>query len=339
MSDRSWRDEQGNILTAMAKDDRLLGSAKNHIRVMLELMARDETIGFDTTSALFYSFLHNPEFTDSRSCPLSASQVREAKRFFRSEAQIDRAKETTLLRKLAALPLADFFGGCMDLRDLAVAFLTYASEVHHFTYNPEIAEPLYEYLRLPRSLFLNVYDLYYGLDRLRIPYHDFIVSLSRLRLELAVPPSVKTLSIVHGHLLDGILKGLPRSLERLDGPQLEEFIMEAYDRAGFSVVRIGGLATAPDGGVDIIAFSKESGMLGDLRIAIQCKATMRRVDSGIVRGFNGALSNFAVHKGVLVASSGFTREAILEVTEQRYPIDLMDYVRLTNALRGLVKKE
>jgi Holliday junction resolvase len=339
MSEASWRNEQADILAAMADDDRLLSSAKNHIQVMLGLLTSDETIGFDTTSALFYAFLHNSEFTDSRSCPLSARQIREAKQYFRSEAQISRAKETALLRKLAALPLADFFGGRMDLRDLAVAFLTYASEVRHFTYNPKLAEPLYDHLRLPRELFLNVYDLYYGLEQLQIPYHDLMVSLSRLRFELAIPAAVKTLSIIHGSAFDGVLKGLPRSLQELDGTQLEDFIMEAYERAGFSVVRIGGRATAADGGVDIIALSKDSGLRGDIRIAIQCKATANRVDSAIIRGFNGALSNFAVHKGVLIARSGFTRAAILEASEQRYPIDLMDYVRLTNALRGLVKKE
>ena len=338
MSDRSWRDEQRGILTAMADDDRLLGSAKNHVRLMLQLLAEDDTIGFDTTSALFYAFLHNPDFTDSMVSPLSQHQVCEAKQFFRSEAQISRAKESALLRKVTKLPLINFFGGRLDLRDLAVAFLTYASEVQHFTYNPELAGPLYDYLCIPRSIYLNVYDLYYGLKTLQIPYHDLIVSLSRLRIELAVPSNVKALSIVHGHLFEQVLKGLPDSLLRLDGVGLEDFIMEAYERAGFSVVRIGGLATAADCGIDVIAFSKDGGLLGDLRLAIQCKATTTKVDAGIIRGFNGALSNFAVHKGVFIAKSGFTRNAILEAMEQKYLIDLMDYVRLTNAVRSLVKK-
>lgn len=333
-----WRDQQLAILGALADDERLLGSAKNHIRIMAKLLYEDETIGFDTTAALFYGFLHNSEFTDTRNCPLSARDVVKARHFFRREAQISRAKETALLGKVARLPLAEFFGNRMDLRDLAVSFLTYATDVHHFTYDSEIAEPLYDYLRLPRSMFLNVYDLYYGLETLGIPYHDLLVSLSRLRLELRIPSAVKVLSVLRSNALDRIRNDLPRALQTLDGAQLEDFIMEAYDRAGFSVVRIGGGTTIPDGGVDIIAFSTNNGLLGDLRIAIQCKATNTKVDAAIVRGFNGALSNFAVHKGVLIAKSGFTRDAHLETMEQRYPIDLMDYVRLANALRSLVEK-
>lgn len=332
------RDRQKTILSTMFHDDRLVGSAKNQIRIFLDLLATDDSIGFDTTSALFYGFLNNPDFTDPSGCPLSQERLQAAKAYFHRQAQIARAHESSLIEKVASLPLANFFGGRMALKDLAVAFLTYASEVSHFTYDPKVVDPLYEYLRIPRNLYLNVYDLYYDLQTLGIDYRDFILNISPLKVDL-VPVSVQSISIAHRNLFEHVFPHLPASIERLDGAALEDFIMECYDKAGFQVVRIGKRTTTPDGGVDIIAYTTPSGLIGQLKIAIQCKATRHRVGADLIRGFNTSLANFAAHKGVFVAKSGFSGSAIKEVRIQKYPIELMDYVKLTNELRRLVERK
>lgn len=241
------------------------------------------------------------------------------------------------MKKVARLPLADFFGGRLDLKDLAVALLTYASETDHFTFNPEIVDPLYEYLRIPRKFFLNVYDLYYDLQSIGINYQDFILNLSRLRIEL-LPPTIQSISIVYEKLFDQVFPHLPESLRKLDGGQLEDFIMECYDKAGFTVVRIGRRTTSPDGGVDVIAYTTPSGLIGELKLAIQCKATKQKIGADVIRGFNTSLRNYAAHKGIFVAKSGFTKDATDEVRFEMYPIELMDYVKLTNEIRRLVQK-
>lgn len=332
------RNEQYAILTKLLQDERLLGSAKNQIRIFLDMLRDDRTIGFDTTSALFYGFLNNPEFIDQSGCALSREKLENARALFRERARIGRAQESSLLKKVARLPLAAVWDGDMDLKDLAVSMLTYASETNHFTYNPEIVNPLYEYLHIPKKFFLNVYDLYYDLQSLGIDYQDFIINLSRLRIEL-LPPTIKSISIAYEKLFDKVFPRLPGSLCKLNGSQLEDFIMDCYAKAGFTVVRIGQRTTTPDGGVDIIAQTTPSGLIGELKLAIQCKATKKKVGVDLIRGFNTSLQNYAVHKGVFVAKSGFTKDTYDEVNLEKYPIELMDYVKLTNKLRRLVQRK
>ncbi|MBC8456780.1 MAG: hypothetical protein H8D67_02135, partial [Deltaproteobacteria bacterium] len=99
------RDEQRAILLELLDDPRLLGSAKNQVRVFLELLGGDDSIGFDTTSALFYGFLNNPDFAHHSGCSLSRQELAEAKTYFRQCARIPRAHESALLKKISRLPL------------------------------------------------------------------------------------------------------------------------------------------------------------------------------------------------------------------------------------------
>jgi hypothetical protein len=331
------RQVQIDLLQPLLDDPRLTGGAKNQIRIFIDILNSQSNVGFDTTSALFYGFLNNDDFTHPSKCPLSQREVAKARELFGQRATIPRAHESSLLRKALKLPIFSSVSTRIDLQDLAVSLLTYATTERHFTYDAVLVAPLYKYLNIPTHLHLNVYDLYHDLRELDIEYHDLIVNLSRLRFQL-IPPTVKAISVVYRRLFDKVYPTLPNSLNHLSGDELEDFIMECYDKAGFTVVRVGRRTTQPDGGVDVIAYTNDLPLVGNLRVAIQCKATAGRIESSVIRGFNGSLDVFHANKGVFVAKSGFTENAISEVTEHCYPIELMDYVKLSNALRELVTK-
>ncbi len=88
----------------------------------------------------------------------------------------------------------------------------------------------------------------------------------------------------------------------------------------------------------VIAYTDQS-VVGEQRVAVQCKVTKNKIQPRMLREFNTALSNARMHKGIFVASSGFTSDASEEVSEMGYPMDLFDYVRLTNQIRKLVEKK
>ena len=123
----------------------------------------------------------------------------------------------------------------------------------------------------------------------------------------------------------------------LSGGDLEDLAMELFQRVGYRVVRIGRSTYEADGGVDIIAYSQDS-IAGDLRLAVQCKATRTRIEPGVIREFDTSLRNFKAHKGVFITTSNFTSGVVNEVQRCGYPIELMDYAKLTNRIRRAVVK-
>ncbi|MEI7462358.1 MAG: restriction endonuclease [Pirellula sp.] len=326
---------QLQIFNRLKADRRLTGSAKRQLEVFLELLGREDSIGFDNTSALFYGFLCNAEFTATELCPLTKNQIVNAKTICRAQALRDTAKDCVLLERVSHLPLADLFGSSIDLKDLAISFLTYASKEPHFAYVRNETERLHKYLDIPDSYFLNVYNLRHDLNKIGCSLDDLIVNLSRLRAKLWVPD--RMVSVVHRRLLDSLIPQLPNSLNGLSESALEDLMMEYFDRAGFVVLRVGRYTTEADGGLDVIAYTRDSDV-GELRVAVQCKVTQNRIQPRLLREFNTSLTNARMHKGIFVASSGFTSDATTEVTRFGYPMELMDYVRLTNQLRRLTDK-
>lgn len=143
--------EQAKILIAISNDGRLTPSARRQVEIFQQLLGADDSIGFDTTSALFFGFLHNDEFVQPDVCPLSQKQIREAKAICLAEARRSTAKSVTLLSRIARLPLSGVFGERIDLRDLAISFLTYASDEPHFAFDHRRARRLYEYLDIPST--------------------------------------------------------------------------------------------------------------------------------------------------------------------------------------------
>ena len=129
----------------MLADGRLAESAKRQVKIFLRLLAEDDTLGFDNTSALLYGFLHNEEFTAADMCPLTQKQIGNAKEVCRFEARRETARETVLLERVVRLPLANILGDTFDLRDLAISLLTYASEEPHYAYLRQRSARLHKY--------------------------------------------------------------------------------------------------------------------------------------------------------------------------------------------------
>lgn len=331
-----FQKQQRQIFLKLADDNRLTLSAKRQIELFVRLLEQEPGIGFDTTSALLYGFLKNDEFTQKDVCPLSVNQINEAKKISRFEAKREPAHETALLNRVSRLPLENLFGSRIDLKDLAISFLTYASDEPYFAYSYERNKKLYEYLDIPKCYYLNVYNLRHDLKRVGMSIDDFIVNLSRLRTKLWIPDSM-FITIEFNRLIKVIEPNLPDALSHLTGENLENLMMELFDRAGYSVARVGRNTFEGDGGIDIIAYSQDS-LAGDLRIAIQCKATKNRIEPGVIREFNTSLQNFRLNKGVFVTTSDFTSGVFNEVNNMGYPIELMDYVKLSNKIRGAIIK-
>ena len=332
----NFQEQQRQIFTSLANDPRLTLSAKRQIEIFARLLEREPDIGFDTTSALLYGFLRNEEFIQSEVCPLSKKQKDKALEISRYEATRDTAHEAALLTRVSRLPLTKILGSTLDLKDLAISFLTYASDEPYFAFSYERNKQLYEYLDIPNSYYLNVFNLRKDFELIGMSIDDFIVNLSRLRTNLWVPEP-RFISIEFGRIIDVVSRNLPGSLADLNGNQLENLMMELFDNAGYRVVRVGRSTNEGDGGIDIIAYTQDP-IAGDLRLAVQCKATKNRIEPRVVREFNTSLQNFNSHKGVFVTTSDFTSGIMNEVRTSGYPIELMDYAKLTNRIRGAVVK-
>jgi hypothetical protein len=337
----SYKEKQIQIFSNLLNNNTLTGSAKNQINIFIQLLRDVENIGFDTTSALFFGFLSNPDFTSTENSPLTQEQIGQAKKYFLHKAtEEERAKDDKLLKRISSLSLSGLLcndSNKLDLKDLALSFLTYATTEEHYLFDSARVQPLYEYLSIPKNYYLNVYDLFYDFDKLNIKYNDFIINLSRLKSQLYIPSLIKNISIYYNSFYTKVISNLPDNLHNLTGADLEDFIMETYHKAGYKVVRIGQNTNIPDGGLDIIAYT-ERAFEGELRFAIQCKAWSNKVDVNIIRSFNTSLNQLNANQGIIIAKSGFTSPAINEVNEYNYRIELMDYIKLTNHLRNIVIK-
>lgn len=331
-----FKEQQRQVFMNLANDLRLTLSARRQIEVFVQLLEKEPGVGFDTTSALLYGFLRNEEFVQAEVCPLSLPQRNKALEISRYEATRDTAHEVALLTRVSRLPLVKVFGSTVDLKDLAVSFLTYASDEPYFAFSYERNKRLYEYLDIPSSYYLNVYNLRNDLESIGMSIDDFIVNLSRLRTKLWIPEP-RFISIEFRRIIDVVSPNLPESLFRINGEDLENIMMELFDKAGYQVARVGRSTYEADGGVDIIAYTQNP-IAGDMRLAVQCKATKNRIEPRMIREFNTSLHNFRAHKGVFVTTSDFTSGVINEVRTSGYPIELMDYTKLTNKIRGAVIK-
>jgi len=99
-------------------------------------------------------------------------------------------------------------------------------------------------------------------------------------------------------LLDG-----HKSIRELTWREFEHLLGEAYRRKGYSVHVAGG--DKPDGGVDIEL------RLGEQVTLVQCKHwNSGKVGVRVVRELLGVVTQSQAHEGILVASGGFTDDAI-----------------------------
>lgn len=94
---------------------------------------------------------------------------------------------------------------------------------------------------------------------------------------------------------------LARRLRNMDGIEFEEFTAQFFRARGYSteMTKVSG-----DHGIDLFA-KKGQELLG-----IQCKRWTKPVGEPIIRDFYGALMNSRAKKGVVIATAGFTSQAI-----------------------------
>lgn len=127
----------------------------------------------------------------------------------------------------------------------------------------------------------------------------------------------------------------PEDLCAVHPGTFELIVARIFQASGFDVEFISSW-NQPDGGVDLIAAQRVSGIV-DLRIAIQCKrhSITRRVSAEPVRSLNGVLDRFHAHLGVIATTSQFTQDAWREAGRYFWRIQLLDHQKIVAALEEL----
>lgn len=116
--------------------------------------------------------------------------------------------------------------------------------------------------------------------------------------------------------------------------QLERITADAFQAMGFSVLRE---ATGSDAGVDLIAQKPVSGSERPLSFVVQCKWSKRNLGAREVADFASKASSFGNRLGVLVSSSGFTRQAREQAA--RFGVRLLAPEELATFLKDMVMEE
>jgi len=129
----------------------------------------------------------------------------------------------------------------------------------------------------------------------------------------------------------------PATLEKLTPEQFERLMVSIYKNLGFDTEPIGAWNQA-DGGVDVIAVAKTKGGT-DFRMAIQCKASKRKVSAKPIRELAGVLDTFHAHQGVVATTSIFTPNAVREVEGTLWKIKLQDRNSILRRLFAVVRPE
>jgi restriction system protein len=125
-------------------------------------------------------------------------------------------------------------------------------------------------------------------------------------------------------LLQTLLAMSPSSFERL--------CMRVLRESGFIQVDVTG--RTGDGGIDGYGVVRLIGMLS-FRVSFQCKRYKGNVSASVVRDFRGAMMGRA-EKGLIITTSGFTRDAREEATRDgATAIDLIDGELLADKLKEL----
>lgn len=124
-----------------------------------------------------------------------------------------------------------------------------------------------------------------------------------------------------------------RSIEdvrALGWQRFEALLAEAFRREGYTVRRRDG--SGPDGGVDVRLSRDGKATL------VQCKHWKGKAGAPIVRELLGVVAAERAHAGIVVASGGFTKEAIGfadQATRQGQPLRLIDGDELLRMIRAV----
>lgn len=129
------------------------------------------------------------------------------------------------------------------------------------------------------------------------------------------------------------LKKHPNQLYKISPRKFEEFVAAIFKNHGFDVQLT---PETRDGGMDIIAVHK-SPLTGNTISLIECKryAPDNRVGIGVVQRLLGNVIQQEAHKGVVVTTSFFTKDAIAVSKQSRNILTLNDYSAIISWLESI----
>lgn len=115
----------------------------------------------------------------------------------------------------------------------------------------------------------------------------------------------------------------PNQLYEISPRKFEEFVAALFKNHGFDVELT---PETRDGGVDIIAVHK-SPLTGNTVSLVECKryAPDKTVGIGVVQRLLGSVIQQEAHKGIVVTTSFFTKDAIAVSSRSRNILTLNDY--------------
>jgi hypothetical protein len=129
----------------------------------------------------------------------------------------------------------------------------------------------------------------------------------------------------------------PDMLAALSPRQFERLALSIYRNLGFDAESVGAWNQA-DGGVDIVAVSKTAAAT-DFRLAIQCKASSRKVSARPIRELAGVLNTFHADQGVVATTSTFTQKARREAEGTLWKVKLQDRNAILRRLMAIVRPD
>ena len=151
-----------------------------------------------------------------------------------------------------------------------------------------------------------------------------IVSLTEWE---ARPPRERSLTDQIAKQRESVKPDLLKKLRQLSGDKFESYVEALLVKMGYEDVELrGGPA---DEGIDL--FCEMSEGMNQVKSAVQakCKQAQNKVSAKDVRLLRDVLPKFRCSQGVLITTSGFTKDAQEAATEEgRLPIILIDGERL-----------
>lgn len=129
----------------------------------------------------------------------------------------------------------------------------------------------------------------------------------------------------------------PQALDSLTPRQFEGLMASIYRNLGFDTESVGAWNQA-DGGVDIVAVSKTVAAT-EFRLAIQCKASKRKISAKPIRELAGVLDTFHAHQGVVATTSTFTSDARREAEGTLWKLTLQDRDAVVRRLLAIVRPD
>ncbi len=133
--------------------------------------------------------------------------------------------------------------------------------------------------------------------------------------------------------LIGYFKKHPSQLYEISPRKFEEFVAAIFKNHGFDVELT---PETRDGGMDIIAVHK-SPLTGNTVSLIECKrySLENRVGIGVVQRLLGNVIQQEAHKGIVVTTSFFTKDAVAVSNQSNNILTLNDYSAILSWLESI----